>query len=67
MNEDMTWRSLYNYMISVNDLFENLKKDIIKDRVIRTETIMTLNKAILASNQTKDLLNVLENENVKLN
>jgi hypothetical protein len=70
MSEDKTKKALINYVNTASDLADSVKNDIVHDGVVTDETVIKLNKFIIASNAIQDLYEELskdpkeENENL---
>lgn len=60
-------RSLIKFILTAKDLAKSVRRNISHDNKIDTQTISALNEFMIAANVIKDLTDMLERENQKIN
>lgn len=68
MAKDKTKEALERYVNAAADLADSVKRNIVHEGIIDDETVLILNKFIIASNAISDLISELamgDNENDK--
>jgi hypothetical protein len=67
MSSRETKKALAEYVNSATDLAEAVKMDIVHDRPVSSDTVLKLNRFIIAANYIKDMVDELNKKVNKYN
>lgn len=67
MSDDKTKAALVKYVNTASDLAEQIKDDIVHNRIVSDNTILKLNQFIIAANAIQDLYEELSKDPLEEN